>query len=176
MSSIGLEAYGKDPVNLLVRTIMYNLGVSKLGKKPMGQVIIPIGHLYTCGLFGKQTKTKTGLDTIITCIKGVCPKYEKCTDFMAMYEHEKDEKIKQTRTRNLKDREVERLDIIESIAKDDSFQNAQNNDERMSIARFLVPFGTPEKLIKELIMMAKAVLEKRIDLDEIRKKVAKSIA
>jgi hypothetical protein len=86
---LGLKAidcqvtYGKDPTNLLVRTIMYNLGISKLSKKPMGQVIIPVGHLFTCGLYGTVTKTRTGLDTIITCIKGVCPKYENCHDFMA---------------------------------------------------------------------------------------------
>jgi hypothetical protein len=60
------------------------------------------------------------------------------------YEYEKDSKIKQVRTRSLKDREVERLMMIDHIANDKNFKNAKNNDERMSIARFLVPFGTPE--------------------------------
>jgi hypothetical protein len=69
---------------------------------------------------------------------------------------------------------VERLGIIEEIASDTSFQNAENNDVRMQLARFLVPFGTPEKLIKELVMMAKGVNEGKIDLDAIRKKVAKT--
>jgi len=110
----------------------------------MGQVIIPIGHLFNCGLFGKPIKTPTGFDTIITCIKDVCPKYGECQEFMARYEYEKDQKIKQVRTRSLKDREVERLMMIDKIANDKNFQSAENNDERMQIARFLVPFGTPE--------------------------------
>ena len=177
---LGLKAincqvtYGKDPQNLLVRMVMYNISSSRLTKKPMGQVIIPIGHLFTCGLFGKPTKSPTGLDTIITCIKDICPRYETCHDFMSEYEHEKDQKIKEVRTRSLKDREVERLEVIEQVAGDPSFQQAKNNTERMSISRFLVPFGTPEKLISEYVTMAKAVQEGRIDLNEIRKKVAKS--
>jgi len=169
MSTIGLETYGKDPENLLIRCIMYNIATSRLTKVPMGQVIVPVGQLYSCGLFGKPTKTPTGFDTIITCIKGVCPRYGQCQEFMAQYEYEKDTKIKQVRTRSLKDREVERLMMIDHIANDKNFQNAQNNDERMSLARFLVPFGTPEKLIGELFKMAVAVIEKRIDIKELKK-------
>jgi hypothetical protein len=170
MSSVGIETYGKDPTNLLIRGIMYNIGISRLTKQPMGQVIIPVGHLFNCGIYGKPTKTKTGLDTITTCIKGVCPKYGKCQEFMAQYEYEKDGKIKEVRTRQLKDRELERLGIIEAVAADESFQQAINNTERMSIARFLVPFGTPEKLIGEFVVMAKAVNDGRIDLNAIKKK------
>jgi len=176
MSQIGLETYGKDPKNLLVRAIMYNISISRLSKKPMGQVIIPIGHLFKCGLFGKPIRTKTGLETITTCIKDVCPRYGECQEFMAQYEYMKDQKIKQTRTRSLKDREIERLQTIEEVANDPSFQGAKNKDERVSIARFLVPFGTPEKLIVEFVMMAKAVNEGRIDLNQIRQKVARTIA
>ena len=173
MSTVGLETFGKDPENLLVRAILYNISTSKITKQPMGQVIIPVGHLYSCGLYGKPTKTRTGLDTIITCIKDVCPRYGKCQEFMALYEYEKDQKIKEMRTRNLKDREIERLDLIELLAADDDFANAKKKDERISIARLLLPFGTPEKLIVELAVMAVAVNDGRIDLAAIRKKVAK---
>ena len=147
MSTIGLETYGKDPENLLVRCIMYNIATSRLTKVPLGQVIIPVGQLYSCGLFGKPTKTPAGFDTIITCNKGVCPRYGTCQEFMAQYEYEKDQKIMQVRTRSLKDREIERLELIENLAEDENFQNAKKRDERISVARFIVPFGTPETFI-----------------------------
>lgn len=175
-SQLGLECFGKNFEHLLVRCILYNISVSTVSKVPMGVVVIPIGWLFHCGLFAKPTVYK-GRETIITCIQDVCPRYGKCQEFMAQYEYKKDKQIELIRTREFGEREMNRLDVIKTIAEDESFQMCKTNDERMSVARLLVPFGSPEKLIKEMASVARAVIKGRIDLDKLKaKKEKKTVA
>lgn len=164
MSQLGLCTYGKDPEHLLIRAILYNIAHTSLTKTPMGIVIIPVGQLFPCGLFGKKI-IYLGRETVITCNKRVCPTYDSCNYFMGKYEHVKDGQIEDIRTQDLHDREKQRINIIEKIATNPVFQKCKTNDERMSIARLLVPFGTPEKLTKELIMIAKS---KHISISDLR--------
>lgn len=169
MSQLGLCTYGKDPENLLVRTILYNIAQTALTKTPMGIVIIPVGQLFPCGLFGKKI-TYLGRETVITCNKRVCSNYDVCDYFMGKYEHLKDKQIEDIRTQDFHEREFQRIEVIEQLASNPVFQQCKNNDERMSIARLLVPYGTPEKLIKELIMLAKSKNIAISDLRDIQEK------
>jgi len=134
----------------------------------MGIVVIPIGWLFKCGLFAEPT-IYNGRKTIITCIKDVCPRYGKCQEFMAQYEYKKDNQIELIRTRQFGEREFNRLETAEKIAKDKNFQMCRTKDERMSIARLLVQFGTPEKLIVESVALARAIDKGRVDIDSLRK-------
>jgi len=166
-SQLGLECYGKNFEFKLVRCILYNISLTRLSKTPMGIVIIPVGWLFNCGLFAEPTVHK-GRNTIITCIKDVCPRYGKCQEFMAQYEYKKDKQINLIRTREFGEREMNRLDIAQRIADDENFKMCKTNDERMSVARLLVPFGTPEKLIKEEMGLAKAINKGRIKIDALK--------
>jgi hypothetical protein len=121
----------------------------------MGIVIIPVGQLFPCGLFGKRIKY-LGRETVITCNRRVCPKYDSCTYFMGKYEHIKDKQIDEVITQDLHHREKQRIEVAERLAMNPIFQKAKNNDERMAVARLLVPFGTPEKIIRELCALAKS--------------------
>ncbi len=174
MSQIGLSMFGKNPDLLLLRAIMYNLAEKSLARMPMGIVIFPVGWLFPCGLFGKRIKY-LGIDTVITCNKRVCPQYKDCKFFMGQYEHAKDEKIEQVLTQDLHDRELQRLEVIERIANNEKFQQAENNDVRMGIARLLVPFGTPEKLIKEYVSIAKSMNISVQDLKDLKEQNIKTM-
>lgn len=167
---IGLQTYGKDINNLLVRCIIYDLSSGNILKsQPIGIVIIPIGFLYPCrneGFFGHKTIDKrNGMETIITCNKNICPKYEKCQDFMALYEKQKDDQISNLLSGELHDREKARLKIVIKLMENPVFQKCKTIDERMAIARPLVPFGTPEKIIMESIKLASS---KNISLDDMK--------
>jgi hypothetical protein len=155
MSQLGISMYGKNPDLLLLRGILYNLAEKSLTNTPIGIVVFPIGWLFPCGLFGKKT-VLFNRDTIITCNKRVCPKYDKCEYFMGQYEHQKDQKIDEVMSQTLHDREFQRLEIIERIANNPAFQKCKKNDERMTVARLLVPLGTPERLIEEFVSVAKS--------------------
>jgi hypothetical protein len=168
MSQLGLECYGKNFEYKLVRCILYNISATSLSKTPMGMVIVPIGWLFHCGLFAEQTVYQ-GRRTIITCIKEVCPRYGKCQEFMAQYEYKKDNQIDLIRTREFGEREMNRLDVIQTIANDENFQMCKSNDERVGVARLLVPFGCPEKLIVENAKMAQGVLKGRINIESLKK-------
>jgi len=174
MSQIGLATFGKDPNLLLLRCIMYNLAQKSLTKTPMGIMIFPVGWLFPCGIFGKPIEY-LNKKTIITCNKRVCPEYKKCDYFMGKYEHIKDEKIEQVLTQDLHDRELQRLEVIERIANNEKFQEAENNDVRIGIARLLVPFGTPEKLIKEYVALAKSMNVSVQDLRDLKEQNIKTM-
>jgi len=165
---LGLECYGKNFEHKLVRCILYNISVTSLSKTPMGMVIIPVGWLFHCGLFVEPT-VYNGRRTIITCIKDVCPRYGKCKEFMAEYEYKKDKQIDMIRTREFGEREMNRLDIIQTIANNENFQMCKSMDERIGVARLLVPYGTPEKLIVENSKMAVGIIKGRINLESLKK-------
>jgi hypothetical protein len=164
MSQIGIELFGKNPDLLLLRGIMYNLAQKSLTNSPIGIVIFPVGWLFPCGLMGKKIKFRGG-DTIITCNELVCPQYKNCQFFMGQYEHEKDRKIEEVMTQSLHDREIARLQTIEKIANNPVFQKAKTIDEKMGVARLLVPYGTPEKLILEFLRIAKS---SNISVEDLR--------
>lgn len=164
MSQIGIELFGKNPDLLLLRGIMYNLAQKSLTNTPIGIVIFPVGWLFPCGIFGKKIRFK-GEETIITCNKLVCPQYKNCKFFMGQYEHQKDVKIEEVLSQSLHDREIARLQVIEKIANNPVFQKAKKLDEKMSVARLLVPFGTPEKLILEFCRIAKS---SNISVEDLR--------
>lgn len=164
MAQVGIAMFGKNPDMLLLRGIMYNLAQKSLKNMPMGIIVFPIGWMFPCGLFGKRIK-HLGQDTIITCNERVCPNYKTCNYFMGRYEHQKDEKIEEVLTHTLRDREKERIDIIENIANNPQFQKCKSNPERMAVARFLVPFGTPEKLITEYVAVAKSM---RVSIEDMK--------
>jgi hypothetical protein len=166
MAQIGIELFGKNPDLLLLRGIMYDLTTKTLGQHPMGIMIFPIGWLFPCGLFGKKIKFRDG-DTIITCNKLVCPQYKTCNFFMGQYEHEKDAKIDEVMSQSLHDREKSRLEIIERIATNPIFQKAKTIDEKMGVARLIVPLGFPEKLIRECVSIAKSVRINASDLKDV---------
>jgi hypothetical protein len=73
---------------------------------------------------------------------------------MARYEKKKDKHIEEIKSLNFSQREMQRLEIAESLSKHPQFQKAKKKSERMAVARLLVPFGTPEKLIVELVDLA----------------------
>lgn len=172
---LGLTMWGKNPELKLLRAILYNTGGKKLSNNvPMGVIIFPIGWLFPCGQFGKSVR-HMGLDTVITCNKAVCPNYATCEYFMGQYEHQKDEKINQLVTQDIHDRENARLEVIEHLAMNEPFQNCKNNDERMAIARYIVPFGTPEKLIREFVAVAKSVRISTADLRATQERNVKDI-
>src|SRR3972149_9287555 len=120
-SQLGLSMFGKNPDLLLLRAMMFNLAEKSLGRMPMGVVVFPIGWLFPCGIFGKRIK-HLDIDTIVTCNKRVCPKYDTCEYFMGQYEHQKDAKITELIKQDVHDRESARFDIIEAISNNPQFQ------------------------------------------------------
>jgi hypothetical protein len=123
---------------------------------PMGFVVIPIGGLYPCEEFGRPIILNKR-ETIITCgslTSPVCPKFKTCELFMARYEKKKDIQIEKIRSLDFSEREMQRLEIAEKISENPIFQKATKKTERMSVARLLVPYGTPEKIIAELVDLA----------------------
>jgi hypothetical protein len=166
-SQLGIETYGKDVKNKLIRGILYNLSQGALTRMPMGYIIIPIGGLYSCEEFGKPTIVN-GRETITTCgslTRPICPNYKKCNLFMAKYEKQKDKHIEQIKSLNFSQREMQRLDIAEALAKHPQFKKAKKKSEKISVARLLVPFGTPEKLILELVDLATST---NLDISELK--------
>jgi len=88
---------------------------------------------------------------------------------MAEYEYKKDKQIDMIRTREFGEREMNRLDIIQTIANNENFQMCKSMDERIGVARLLVPYGTPEKLIVENSKMAVGIIKGRINLESLKK-------
>lgn len=174
MGQIGIELYGKCPELKLLRGIMYNIAQKSMLNSPVGIIVMPVGWLFPCGLFGQKTMNY-GVETIITCNPRVCPRYKKCDYFMGQYEHQKDQKIEEVMTQSLHDREFQRLQIIERLANNPAFQKCKKNDERMAVARLLVPLGSPEKLIQEYISIAKSTNINIADLKEIAEQQRKEM-
>jgi hypothetical protein len=146
---LGLETIGKDPLRKVTKLMVYDLTKSRLGFgfTPLGYVIIPVGHLWTC----KEIDTYKRCDDFG---KPICPKFKECQRFMALYEKKKNLWIQQEKDQQMGHMQEQRFKMGEQLGKSEMFRGAPNQKQRRIMARNFFPQLTEGEL-GEIIEIAK---------------------
>lgn len=160
---LGLQTIGKDTKKKMTKLLVYDLTKSKLGfgMTPLGFIVIPVGHLWTC----KEVKTYSRCDTFG---KPLCPLFLKCPRFIAQYERKKNLWIEAEKQQKMGHLQEQRFKMGEQLARSDFFREAPNQKQRVIIARNMFPQLTEGEL-KEIIEIAKMGITYKELMDRIDK-------
>jgi hypothetical protein len=153
---LGLETIGRDNKVRMTKCMVYDLSKAKLGFgfTPLGYVVIPIRHLWTC----EETEKYSNCD--------ICPKFATCDKFIAQYERKKNFWIQQEKEQTTGELQKQRFKMGEMLAKSKMFAEAPNAKQRKIIARNVFPQLTEGEL-GEVMEIAKM----GITFDQMQKRL-----
>lgn len=158
---LGLQTIGKDTNKRLTRALVYDLTKSKLGFgfMPLGFIVIPVGHLWTCKEVNKYGRCDTFGQPL-------CPLFPKCPRFIAQYERKKNAWVQAEKEQEMGQLQEERFKMGEQLSRSQMFQDAPNNRQRIIIARNLFPQLTEGEL-REIMEIAKMGITYRQFISQI---------
>lgn len=169
---LGLETIGKDTEKRLTKLLVYDLSKSKIGfgYTPLGYIIMPVKHLWTCKEIGKYGRCDT-------FGKPLCPNFPTCPRFVATYERKKNTWIQKEKDQEIGEMQEQRFKMGEQLAKSTMFQDSPNQRQRVIIARNLFPQLTEGEL-REIIEIAKMGITfktfmKKVDKDKDKVNIKK---
>ena len=165
---LGLETVGRELKRRMTKCMVYDLTKSKMGFgfTPLGYIIVPVGHLWTC----EEIKKYGRCDDFG---KPICPKFPTCERFMALYEKKKNLWIQQEKDQKTGELQEQRFRMGEALSNSEMFNEAPNQKQRIIIARNIFPQLTEGEL-KEVIEIAKMGITFKEMQDRLKKEAGKN--